>query len=145
LVVAISLSRIGQVGSLIWYLPVGANLVLRHIGIALFLACVGLKSGDNFVETLLGGGGLYWMFCATLITLVPLLLVALAARIIYRLNYLSLCGLLAGSMTDPPALAFANSLVPDSDGVSIAYASVYPLTMLLRVFSAQILVLFFFR
>jgi putative transport protein len=145
LVIAIILSRIGQVGSLIWYLPVGANLVLRHIGIALFLACVGLKAGDNFVETLFEGGGLYWMLCATLITLVPLLLVALVARMVYRLNYLSLCGLLAGSMTDPPALAFANSLVPSSDGVSIAYASVYPLTMLLRVFSAQILVLFFFH
>jgi putative transport protein len=145
LVVAIILSRIGQIGSMIWYMPTAANLALRHIGIALFLACVGLKSGDNFVETLVQGGGFYWMIWAALITVIPLLLVALAARIFYKLNYLSLCGLLAGSMTDPPALAFANSLVPSSDGVSIAYASVYPLTMLLRVFAAQILVLLFVR
>jgi putative transport protein len=143
LVMAIVLSRIGQIGPLIWYLPPAANLALRHIGIALFLACVGLKSGDNFIATLIQGGGYYWMCWATLITLVPLLLVALVGRIVYKLNYLSLCGLLAGSMTDPPALAFANSIVPSSDGVSIAYAAVYPLTMLLRVFAAQVLVLFF--
>jgi putative transport protein len=145
LVVAIVLSRIGQIGPMIWYMPTAANLALRHIGIALFLACVGLKSGDNFIQTLVQGSGFYWMLWAALITIVPLLAVSLAARLFYKLNYLTLCGLLAGSMTDPPALAFANSLVPSSDGVSIAYASVYPLTMLLRVFAAQILVLFFTR
>ncbi len=145
LVVAIILSRIGQIGSLIWYMPTGVNLALRQIGIALFLACVGLKSGDNFVQTLIQGGGFYWMLWAALITVVPLLAVSLAARLFYKLNYLTLCGLLAGSMTDPPALAFANALVPSSEGVSIAYAAVYPLTMLLRVFSAQVLVLFFAR
>jgi putative transport protein len=144
LLVAIILSRIGRIGSLIWYVPINANLMLRHIGISLFLACVGLKSGDRFVETLLGGQGLYWMLLAALITVVPLIIVALVARMIYKLNFMSLCGLLAGSMTDPPALAFANSIAT-SDAPSISYVTVYPLVMLLRVFSAQILVSLFLR
>ena len=142
LLVAILLSRIGRLGPLIYYMPLSANFMLREVGITLFLACVGLKAGDEFVATLTQGPGVYWMGCAAAITLLPLLVVGLVARIVYRLNYMTLCGVLAGSMTDPPALAFANS-VTTSDAPSISYATVYPLTMLLRVVAAQLLVLFF--
>ena len=113
-------------------------------GIVLFLACVGLRAGDQFLATLLQGDGLYWMACASAITLIPLLVVGFFARLYYKLNYMSLCGLLSGSMTDPPALAFANSMA-GSDAPSVSYATVYPLTMLLRVLMAQLLVIFFVR
>jgi putative transport protein len=139
LLVAIMLSRIGNWGMMSWHLPKSSNIILKDIGIVLFLACVGLHSGDEFLETLLHGDGLYWMACATLITLLPLLIMALVGRIIFKLNYLSLCGLLAGSMTDPPALAFANNLNP-SAAVSIAYATVYPLVMILRIIAAQLII-----
>lgn len=142
LLVAILLSRIGRLGPLIYYMPLSANFMLREVGITLFLACVGLKAGDQFVATLTHGPGLYWMACAALITLLPLLIVGFVARQFYKLNYMTLCGVLAGSMTDPPALAFANSIAA-SDAPSISYATVYPLTMLLRVVCAQLLVLFF--
>ncbi len=141
LLTAIILSRLGRLGPLIWYMPVNANLMLREIGITLFLACVGLRAGDRFVETLIQGSGLYWMGMAALITIVPVLAVSLFARAVLKLNFLSLAGLLAGSMTDPPALAFARSLA-NSEGASMSYAAVYPLVMLLRVFAAQALVLF---
>jgi putative transport protein len=144
LLAAIILSRVGRIGSIIWYMPVSANFMLREVGITLFLACVGLKSGDQFVPTLLQGNGFYWMAMAALITLVPLILVGLVARLFYKLNFMSVCGLLSGSMTDPPALAFANSMA-GSDSPSVAYATVYPLTMFLRVLAAQLLVLFFVR
>lgn len=140
LIVAILLARVGRIGPLRWSLPISANTVLREVGIALFLACVGLRSGDKFIETLVAGDGLFWMGMGALITLAPLVLVGLAARAIYRVNYLSLCGLLAGSMTDPPALAFAGSIT-GSDAPNISYATVYPLVMLLRVLSAQLMVL----
>jgi putative transport protein len=142
LVVALVLSRLGQFGPLIWYLPLSANLAVREVGITLFLACVGLKSGGEFFHTLAAGPGLYYLGCGALITAVPLLLVGALARIAFGLNYLTLCGLLAGSMTDPPALSFA-SAVTDSDAPSVAYAAVYPLAMLLRVIAAQVLVLAF--
>ncbi|OAI20980.1 hypothetical protein A1359_19960 [Methylomonas lenta] len=139
LLVAIMLSRVSNWGTLSWQLPKSSNMILKDIGIVLFLACVGLYSGDQFLETLFRGDGFYWMGCATLITLLPLLIVALIGRILFKLNYLSLCGLLAGSMTDPPALAFANSLHA-SAAVSIAYASVYPLVMILRIIAAQLII-----
>jgi putative transport protein len=142
LLVAIILSRIGRVGPLIYYMPLSANFMLRELGITLFLACVGLKAGDQFVKTLTQGDGFMWMGMAALITLIPILLVGLFARAIYKLNYTSICGVLAGSMTDPPALAFANAMT-GSDAPSISYATVYPLTMLLRVLAAQLLVLLF--
>ncbi len=142
LIVAILLSRIGRIGPMVWAMPNNANFALREIGIVLFLACVGLHSGEKFLDTLVNGDGLWWMGMAMLITLVPLLVVGLFARIVLRTNYVSICGLLAGSMTDPPALAFANT-VSGSDGPSISYATVYPLTMLLRVVCAQLLVLVF--
>lgn len=144
LLVAIILSRIGRIGPLLWYMPANANALLRELGIALFLACAGLKAGEHFFHILREGDGLKWMLCGAAITLVPLLLVGFAARLLGKLNYLNLCGLLSGSMTDPPALAFANA-VTGSDAPSIAYATVYPLTMLLRIVVAQLLVLLFCR
>ncbi len=142
LLMAILLSRIGKIGPLLWHMPSNANFAIREIGIVLFLACVGLHAGEKFFDTLVHGDGLLWMALASLITLGPLLLVGFGARLFLKMNYISLCGLLAGSMTDPPALAFANT-VAKSDSPSISYAAVYPLTMLLRVVSAQLLVLIF--
>jgi putative transport protein len=140
LLVSILLSRLGRVGPVVWYLPLSANLVLREVGITLFLACVGLKSGGKFVETLVHGDGLMWLGLGALITAVPLLIVGFAARSIFKLNYLSLCGLLAGSMTDPPALGFANQIA-SSDAPSITYASVYATVMFMRILTAQAIVL----
>jgi len=142
LIVAILLSRVGNWGTMTWHLPKSSNIILKDIGIVLFLACVGLHSGDQFVNTLVNGDGFYWMACSILITLLPLIIVAFIAKGLYKLNYLSVCGLLAGSMTDPPALAFANSL-SNSSAVSIAYATVYPLVMILRIISAQLIILLF--
>jgi putative transport protein len=144
LLVAIVLSRITRVGPLVWYMPLSANFMLRELGIALFLAAVGLGAGDDFWTTLREGDGLYWAGLAAGITLVPLLIVALAARLLLKLNYLSVCGLLAGGMTDPPALAFAHTLT-GSEGPAMAYATVYPVTMILRVLSAQLIVLLLSR
>ncbi len=139
LVVAIILSRLHRFGPLVWYMPMGANYMLRELGIVMFLACAGLKSGGSFVETL-SNHGLQWVFIAGAITIVPVLLVALIARAVFKLNYLTLCGLLAGSMTDPPALSFATQ-VTKSDAPTVAYATVYPLVMLMRVLMAQAIVI----
>jgi len=142
LIVAILLSRVGNWGTMTWHLPKSSNIILKDIGIVLFLGCVGLHSGDQFVNTLVNGDGFYWMACSILITLLPLLIVAFIAKGIYKTNFLSVCGLLAGSMTDPPALAFANSF-SSAPAVSIAYATVYPLVMILRIISAQLIILLF--
>ena len=139
LVVALILARIGSIGKLYWFMPPSANLALREIGIVLFLAVVGLKSGGSFVDTLTNGSGLEWMGYGIFITLIPLMIVGVIARLYAKLNYLSLCGLLAGSMTDPPALAFANELKEGSGAASLSYATVYPLTMFLRIISPQLL------
>ncbi|MBC8012425.1 MAG: permease, partial [Burkholderiales bacterium] len=144
LVVAILLSRLANTGPLVWHLPPSANLALREIGITLFLAAVGIKSGEKFVSILLHGDGLWWLACGALITAVPLIAVGLIARAWKKLNYAELCGLLAGSMTDPPALAFAQQTT-QSDAPAVAYAAVYPFVMLLRVFSAQLLVFLLWR
>ncbi len=140
LLVALLFSRLGRVGPVLFYLPQGANFSLREVGITLFLACVGLKSGGKFVETLLAGDGVYWMAMGAIITLLPLLIVSVVARVILKVDYMTLCGLLAGSMTDPPALSFANQIA-SSDAPSITYASVYALTMFLRILTAQAIVL----
>jgi putative transport protein len=143
LIMAIVLSYIQHIGPLNWYLPPAGNLMLRELGIVLFLACVGLKAGSRFFETLLHGSGVYIVLFSFLITVLPILIIGVFAKIKLKLNYLSLCGALAGSMTDPPALAFANSMSP-SNLSAMSYATVYPLVMILRVISAQVLVLLFF-
>lgn len=140
LIVAIVLSRIGQWKNLVWSMPVPANLMIRELGIALFLACVGLKSGGKFVSTVLSGDGVSWILWGAAITLVPLLIVGGVARFFYKINFTAMCGVLAGGMTDPPALAFANTYL-GSELPALSYATVYPLTMLLRVLSTQALVL----
>jgi len=144
LVVAILLSRVANTGPLVWYLPTNANHMLREVGITLFLAAVGLKSGEHFVEVLLGGHGLDWLLCGAAVTALPLLAVGFLARAWQKLNYAELCGVLAGSMTDPPALAFAQQSL-GSDAPAVSYATVYPLVMLLRVFSAQLVVFLLYR
>ena len=142
LLVSILLSRIGRIGPVIWHVPPTANAALREFGIVLFLACVGIKAGGHFFDVLLRGDGLLWMAAGAAITLVPLLVVGVIVRCFFKLNFMSLCGLLAGSMTDPPALAFANA-IGRSEAPSVAYATVYPLTMLLRIVVAQVIVLVF--
>jgi putative transport protein len=144
LVVAILLSRLANTGPLVWYMPINANHMLREVGITMFLAAVGLKSGEKFVDVLMGGDGLRWFLFGAAITIVPLVLVGLVARVWKKLNFAELCGMLAGSMTDPPALAFAQQ-VTESDAPAMAYATVYPLTMLLRVFAAQLVVFLLYQ
>ncbi len=139
LIVALVLARIGSIGKLYWFMPPSANLALREIGIVLFLAVVGLKSGSGFIDTLVNGDGLSWMAYGALITFIPLIITGCIARIFGQLNYLSMCGMLAGSMTDPPALAFANGLHPSNGAAALSYATVYPLVMCLRILSPQIL------
>lgn len=142
LIVAILMSVLGAKYKLITYTTLSANLMLREIGICFFLACVGLGAGENFVDTIVNGGGLSWVGYGLIITLLPLLIVGIVGKKIFKVNYFTLMGLMAGSMTDPPALAYANS-VSDNDGPAVGYASVYPLTMFLRVLAAQLLILFF--
>jgi len=142
LIVAILLSKYGYRFQLVSYTTPSANLMLREIGITLFLASVGLSSGEKFIPVLVSGDGLKWMGYGILITLVPLLLTGIFSRIVLKRNYLELCGLLAGSMTDPPALAFANGIA-QSEAPAVAYATIYPLTMFMRIFAAQLLILLF--
>ncbi len=141
LLAAIILSRIGHAGSLVWFMPPIANHALRELGIVLFLAVVGFKSGAHFLETLTEGDGLTWVAWGMVITAVPLMVTGFVAKLILKVDYLTLCGLLAGSMTDPPALAFANAMAPKSEAQSLAYATVYPLVMGLRILSPQIIAL----
>ena len=139
LVVAILMGWKGKLGRENFYMNPGANLILREVGIVLFLACVGLSAGGSLVELLASGEGLRWFLCGAAITFVPLAVVGLFARL-RGMNYLTLAGLIAGSMTDPPALGFANALAA-SPAQATAYAGVYPMTMLLRVLTAQLFVL----
>ncbi|MBF0361555.1 MAG: putative transporter [Oligoflexia bacterium] len=144
LIVALILGSLGKVGPILSYMPTPAKMLLREFGIALFLACVGLKSGEHLFKILSNGDGFKWMLYGSLITFIPLFVVAIGARLFKKMNYLTLCGLLSGSMTDPPALAFATQITKH-DAPSISYATVYPLTMLLRVVIAQILVIMAIR
>jgi putative transport protein len=144
LVVAIALSARARIGPLTWRMSPEASTLLRDVGIALFLSCVGLIAGRRLVETLTVGDGVRWMAWATLITLTPMILAAVAARGLLKADYASTCGLMAGSMTDPAALAFSWS-VTKSDATMMAYATVYPLTMVLRVLSTQVFVLLLTR
>lgn len=140
LVVAILISRFGYKMGLVTFTRASANMMLREVGIALFLASVGIKSGASFVETVTSGDGLIYMLAGLLITVIPVFVVSLVARKKYNMNYYSILGLVAGSMTDPPALAFANSQT-EHDAPAVAYSTVYPLTMFLRILTAQLMVL----
>ncbi|EPK5392980.1 putative transporter [Escherichia coli] len=143
LIMALLLGRIGSIGKLYWFMPPSANLALRELGIVLFLSVVGLKSGGDFVNTLVNGEGLSWIGYGALITAVPLITVGILARMLAKMNYLTMCGMLAGSMTDPPALAFANNLHPTSGAAALSYATVYPLVMFLRIITPQLLAVLF--
>lgn len=142
LVVAILISRFGYRYKLVTYTTQSANLMLREIGITLFLACVGISAGDGFVDTIVNNGGFAWIGYGFIITFVPLMVVGCIGRYFYKVNYFTLMGLIAGSTTDPPALAYSNSTA-GNDAPSVGYATVYPLTMFLRVLTAQLLILFF--
>ncbi len=141
LVVAILISRFGPKYKLVTYTTMSANLMLREVGIALFLACVGLGAGGTFVQTIVEGG-YKWIGYGALITVIPILVMGFVGRKLCRLNYFTLSGLLAGSMTDPPALAYANDMA-GNDIPAVGYATVYPLTMFMRVLCAQLLILVF--
>jgi putative transport protein len=141
LIAGIVLSRLGSFGPIHWYLPTTANLAIREMGIALFLACVGLSSGRFFTREMMSPEMVWWIAGGAVITVTPLLVAGVMARAIFRVNYTAIAGLLAGSMTAPAALSFANTTT-DSEAPAIAYATVYPLSMFLRVVTIQLLILF---
>ena len=140
LIVAILLSRFGYKVKLVTYTSSSANLMLREIGICLFLASVGLAAGGNFAATVFNARGASWVFYGFLITFIPLIIVGVIARGKFKLNYCTIMGLLSGATTDPPALSYANKTA-GNDAPAVAYSTVYPLTMFMRVITAQILVL----
>ena len=142
LIVAILISRYGGALSVTHYVSQSANLMIREIGIVLFLASVGLDANAHFIDTIIHGQGLYWMGLGAIITFVPLLVTAMVARFKAKLDYMETCGLLSGASTDPPALAFANEMT-NSDIPALTYASVYPLTTFMRIMVAQLLIVFF--
>jgi len=141
LIIAILMGRFGSHFKIVTYSTVSANLMLREIGISLFLACVGLGAGEGFVDTIINKGGYMWILYGFIITVVPLLIVGFISKLVYKTDFFSLMGLIAGSTTDPVALQYANNLA-GNDKPSVSYATVYPLTMFLRVLAAQIMILF---
>ena len=143
LIVSILISHFGPRFHVITYTTPSANLMIREIGISLFLACVGLEAGDGFVDTLIHGDGMKWILYGALITVIPVLAGGLAGRYILKLDMNTLTGVLSGACTNPPALAYASEQDRDSDKTGVAYATVYPLSMFLRVLAAQLMVLFF--
>lgn len=140
LIIAILIGRFGYKMHLVTYTTTSANLMLREIGLVLFLASVGIKAGANFVNTVVEGDGLMYVLTGFLITIIPILIVGTVARKIYKFNYFTIMGMLAGSTTDPPALAYANASC-SKDAPAIGYSTVYPLSMFLRIFTAQLIVL----
>ena len=142
LIVAILIGRYGYKIHLVTYTTTSANLMLREIGLVLFLASVGVKAGANFVDTVVNGDGLLYVLTGFMITVLPILIIGIVARKKYHFNYFTIMGLLAGATTDPPALAFANASC-SKDAPSIGYSTVYPLSMFLRIFTAQLVVLLF--
>jgi putative transport protein len=138
LIVALVLGRFGRIGRLASHMPLNANLAFREFGIALFFAAVGLAAGPTFFRTVVSPTGVAWMLAGVCVTTLPLIVVGSLARAVWKMNFVALSGLLAGSMTAPPVLTFANEL-SGSDAPTVAYAMVYPLTMLLRVLTAQTL------
>ena len=137
------ISRFGYRYKLVTYTTQSSNLLLRELGITLFLACVGLSAGEGFVDTIVNKGGVAWIGYGFIITLLPLLIIGCVGRYFYKLNYFTLMGLIAGSTTDPPALAYSN-MAAGNDAPAVGYATVYPLTMFLRVLTAQLMILFFY-
>ena len=142
LIVAILVSRFGYHYKLITYTTQSANFMLREIGITLFLACVGIGAGDGFVDTIVNNGGFAWIGYGFIITFLPLIIIGSIGRYFCKVNYFTLMGLIAGSTTDPPALAYSNATA-GNDAPAVGYATVYPLTMFLRVLTAQLMILFF--
>lgn len=140
LVLAIILARVQRIAGLTWYMRPGANNLMREIGILLFMACVGLYAGTGFVDTVVNGPGLRWMGIGAIITFVPLFMAALFCRAVWKINFPTICGMLAGSMTDPPALAFAMQYY-GGEVAATGYSTVYPVTMILRILMGQLLVL----
>lgn len=142
LIIAILIGRYGYKVHLVTYTTTSANIMLREIGLMLFLASVGIKAGDGFLETVIQGDGVKYVYTGFLITIIPILIIGIIARKKYKFNYFTIMGMIAGTYTDPPALAYANSIC-SKEAPSIGYSTVYPLSMFLRIFTAQIIVLFF--
>ncbi len=140
LIVAILIGRFGYKVKLVTYTTMSANLMLREIGLVLFLASVGIKAGGNFVQTVVEGDGLLYVGCGFLITVIPLLIMGIIARLRFKINYFTLMGLIAGSNTDPPALAYSNQ-ASGNDAPAVGYSTVYPLSMFLRILAGQSLIL----
>ena len=140
LIISILIGRFGYKVKLVTYTTMSANLMLREVGLVLFLASVGIKAGANFVQTVVEGDGLLYVLIGFLITFIPLIVIGAIARWHYRVNYFMLMGLIAGSNTDPPALAYANQ-TSGNDAPAVGYSTVYPLTMFLRILTAQLLIL----
>jgi aspT/yidE/ybjL antiporter duplication domain len=142
LIIAILLGRFGHRIGLVTYTTTSANLMLREMGLALFLASVGIKAGAGFWNTVIQGDGLKYVYTGFLITIIPILIVGTIARMKYKFNYFTIMGMLAGTYTDPPALGYANSIC-SSEAPAVGYSTVYPLSMFLRIFMAQVIILFF--
>lgn len=141
LIVSILISYFGPRLKLVTYTTTSANLMIREIGISLFLACVGLEAGNGFIDTIVNKGGYMWILYGAIITIIPLLLAGVIGRYIMKLRYNTLIGVMSGASTNPPALAFANEQCSGSEATSIGYATVYPLTMFMRVLVAQMMIL----
>lgn len=141
LIIAILIGRFGHRMKLNTYTTTSANMMLREIGLVLFLASVGVKAGAHFWETVVQGDGLMYVFTGFLITIIPILIVGVIARLKFKFNYFTIMGMIAGTCTDPPALAYANSIC-SREAPAIGYSTVYPLSMFLRIFTAQLIVLF---
>ena len=142
LIIAILIGRFGYRFKLVTYTTTSANMMLREMGLALFLASVGIKAGAGFWETVVQGDGLKYVYTGFLITIIPILIIGTIARLKFKFNYFTIMGMLAGTYTDPPALAYANSIC-SKEAPAVGYSTVYPLSMFLRIFAAQIVVLFF--
>lgn len=141
LIVSILLSHFGPRMNVITYTTASANLMLREMGICIFLACVGLEAGNGFVDTIVNNGGLIWIAYGAIITVIPLMAAGIIGRYVMKLDYLTLIGVLSGASTNPPALAFASEQDKTTDTAAVSYAAVYPLTMFLRVLIAQLMIL----
>ena len=142
LIIAILIGRYGYKIKLVTYTTTSANMMLREIGLVLFLASVGIKAGAGFWNTVIQGGGLYYVLTGFLITIIPILIMGPIARMKFKFDYFTIMGMIAGTYTDPPALAYANSIC-SKEAPAVGYSTVYPLSMFLRILTAQILVLFF--